>query len=333
MAVVRIGVLGAARITPPALIRPAKLVPETDVVAVAARDVDRARAFAEKHGIDRAHDSYEAVLADPDVDAVYIPLPNGLHGEWMIRAIEAGKHVLCEKPFTANAAEAEEVAEAHRRAGGRTVVMEAFHYRYHPLVARMLGIVGSGEIGTVRRIETTMCIPLLRRGDIRWRLNLAGGSVMDVGCYTIHLLRTLGGAEPVALSARAKRSSPGVDRWLRAHFRLPDGVEGTITCSMFASRLLKLSARVTGDRGVLTVRNPYVPQHYHGISVATGGTRRRERVTKEPTYNFQLRAFVDAVLRGAPVLTGIDDAIANMRVVDAVYEAAGLGKRQPTRRS
>jgi predicted dehydrogenase len=154
----RVGTLGAARITPAALIKPARQVPEMTVTAVAARDPARAREFAAKHGIAVVHDSYEALIADPEIDAVYNPLPNSLHAPWTLRAIAAGKHVLCEKPFTSNEAEAQEVAAAAKSAG--LVVVEAFHYRYHPLARRMLDAVA--EIGKLRHVEAAVAFPLPR---------------------------------------------------------------------------------------------------------------------------------------------------------------------------
>ncbi len=209
----RIGTLGAARITPAALVRPARAVPEVELVAVAARDRNRAEEFAAKHGIPRVLDSYDALIADPDIDAIYNPLPNGLHAEWTEKALVAGKHVLCEKPFSANAAEAEHVAEV--AAQTPLVVMEAFHYRYHPVAARMREIAQSGELGELRRIETSMCIPLPLPKDIRYRHDLGGGAVMDVGCYAIHMNRLVAGTEPRVVSARAKTIKPNVDRWMR----------------------------------------------------------------------------------------------------------------------
>jgi predicted dehydrogenase len=151
----RIGILGAARIAPLALIKPAKGNVEVVVAAVAARDAARAQAFAAKHGIARVHESYETLIADPDLDAIYIPLPNGLHGRWIRAALGTGKHVLCEKPFTANAAEAREIAELAAKSG--RVVMEAFHYRYHPLALRVEQIIASGELGTLERVEAALC--------------------------------------------------------------------------------------------------------------------------------------------------------------------------------
>ena len=326
---IRIGVLGAAKIAPAALIKPARKVAEVEVTAIAARDRAKAERFAGKHGISKVHDSYQALIDDPTIDAVYNPLPNGLHGRWTIAALERGKHVLCEKPFTANADEAEAVAAVAGRSG--RVVMEAFHYRYHPLIGRILDIIRTGELGKVRHVETQMIIPLPSRNDIRWQLDLAGGSAMDVGCYTIHLLRTLAGEEPEVIRADARERSPGIDRWLQADMRFAGGATGKVTASMLSPRLLSLHARVEGDMGELRVFNPYAPQYFSRLTVRSNGQKRTEpRLSRDPTYLFQLRAFAGAVLRGEPTLTGPADSIANMRVIDAAYRAAGLEPRRPT---
>ncbi|GAA4663040.1 Gfo/Idh/MocA family oxidoreductase [Amycolatopsis dongchuanensis] len=321
--VLRIGILGAAAIAPAAVVRPARHVADVEVTAIAARDVARARRFAGKHGIRHVHRDYESLLADPEIDAVYLPLPNGLHGRWTLAAIEAGKHVLCEKPFTANAEEAEAVAAAARASG--LVVVEAFHYRHHALIRRMLELLP--ELGDIRRIDTWMSFPLLPRGDIRWNLGLAGGATMDAGCYAIHLLRTLAGAEPEVLSAQAKLRFPGVDRSMRAEFAFPDGRTGSIAVSLLSR--VSLGARVTGSLGEMRVFNPFMPQFAYRLKVRG----RRVRVPRQPgTYEAQLRAFAGAVLRGEPFPTGLDDAVANMRVIDACYAAAGLPRREPTTR-
>jgi len=332
---VRIGALGAARITPTALTKPAAALDDVAVVAVAARDRARAEKFASKHGIAAVHDSYIALLADPQVEAIYNPLPNGLHGRWTIAALAAGKHVLCEKPFTANAAEAEQVAAAADAAPG-LACMEAFHYRYHPLVERLLEIIASGEIGNVRRVETRMCIPLPMRNDIRYRLDLAGGALMDTGCYAIHQLRTLAGAEPAVESAQAKCLRTGVDRWAKAEVAFADGRTGSIECALWSKRILSLGARVEGELGELTVLNMTGPQYFHRVTVRTrdprsgARTKRREKVKGEATYWYQLKAFAGAVRDGTPILTPPSDSVANMRVIDDVYRAAGLEPRQPT---
>jgi len=321
----RIGILGAARIAPMALIRPARRVPEVAVTAVAARDAARARAFAAKHVIPRVHDSYGALLADPEIDAIYNPLPNSLHCEWSIRALEAGKHVLCEKPLASNAAEAEKMVLA-AAASGR-VLVEAFHYRYHPLAARMKEIIDRGDLGTVRHIEAHMCIPLLRPGDIRFRLDLAGGATMDVGCYAIHLIRFLAGAEPEVTRAEALLSSPGVDRRMEAEFRFADGRTARMTCSLLSSTLLRLGALVRGDRDEMRVLNPFAPHFHHRLRVSTPERTTVERMRGEATYTYQLRAFARAVREDVALPTEAGDGLANMQVIDAVYDRAGLPKR------
>jgi predicted dehydrogenase len=321
----RIGILGAARIAPTALVKPAKAVPEVDVYAVAARDPARATKFAAKHGIGRVRDSYETLIADLSVDAVYNPLPNGLHAEWTIKALEAGKHVLCEKPFTANADEAERVAAVANSSG--KVVMEAFHWRYHPLAARMREIVSSGVLGEVRHIETAMCIPLPFPKDIRYSYDLAGGATMDVGCYAIHQLRFLADAEPTVTSGHARLAKPEVDRWMQADLAFDDGRTGRITCALWSATPLKLSVRVSGDQGEMSVFNATGPQYYNRVSVRALAGNTKERVRGGATYEYQLQAFADAVLRDEPVLTPPSDSIANMRVIDAVYDAAGLARR------
>jgi predicted dehydrogenase len=324
----RIGILGAARIAPAALVSPASAHPSVSVTAVAARSPERAQAFASRHGIPKVHSSYEDLVADPDVDAVYNPLPNGLHGRWTRAAVEAGKHVLCEKPFTANAAEAREIA-ALAEASDR-VVMEAFHYRYHPLALRVEEIVASGELGTLERVETALCFPLPKFSDIRYDYALAGGATMDAGCYAVHMARTFGGETPSVVSASAKLRSRDVDRAMVAELRYPSGHTGRIECSMWSSSLLKISAKVTGSRGSLSVLNPVMPQAFHRLSVRVGGNRRTEKFPRRASYAYQLDAFAAAVLDGAPVKTSAADAVETMTVIDEIYRAAGLPLREPS---
>jgi predicted dehydrogenase len=326
---VRIGVLGAARIAPSALIRPAASNLEVEVVAVAARDQQRAERFAAEHHLAKAYGSYQQLLADLEIDAVYVALPNGLHGRWTIAALAAGKHVLCEKPFTANADEAAQVAEVARSTN--LVVMEAFHYRYHALTRRVLEIIRSDELGTITGLDAWLCFPLVGGNNIRWSYELAGGALMDAGCYPIHLLRTLAGTEPDVVTATAKTRVPNVDRYVHAELSFGDGVTGSITASMLSSRVLGAGARVRGTRGTMRVLNPYFPQLGHRLLIKSASRTAVEHVARHPsTYARQLRAFTDAVLRGQSPPTNVDDAVANMRVIDASYRAAGLPVREPT---
>jgi predicted dehydrogenase len=321
----RIGILGAARIVPTALLTPAKAVPEVAVTAIAARDPRRAQAFAQRHGIPRVLGGYDALIDDPDIDAIYNPLPNSLHCAWTVRALGAGKHVLCEKPMASNAAEAEQMAAAAERAG--RVLMEAFHWRYHPLAARMLDVIAEGKLGRVQRIETSMCIPLPVPGNIRYDYGLAGGATMDTGCYAVNMLRAYAGAEPEVTRAVAKLSSPKVDRAMVVDVAFADGRTGRVHCSMFSWTLLDISARIVGDEGEMRVFNQVAPQLYHRLTVRTRAGKTVERVPGPSTYECQLRAFADGVLRGAPVLTSARDGVANMRVIDRIYEKAGLPLR------
>ena len=325
MEVVRIGVLGAARIAPPALIKPAHKNPRVEVVAVAARDRARAEKFATKHGVPKVLDGYDALIASPDVDAIYNPLPNGLHARWTVAGLEAGKHILCEKPFTSNVTEAERVAAVAQRTG--LVVMEAFHWRYHPLAQRMVEIVRSGELGTLQHVSMSLCFPLPRFSDIRYQYDLGGGALMDAGCYTVHIVRTLVGEEPEVVSANAKLRSPDIDRAMTAELRFPSGPTATITCSMWSSSLLRLSAVAIGDRGEMRVFNPTGPQLYHRMKVTVDGKSRVERQSRRPTYEYQLDAFAAAVLDDADTLTPPADSVANMRAIDGIYRAAGMRVR------
>jgi predicted dehydrogenase len=325
----RIGCLGAARIAPAALVKPAVANDGVVCAAIAARDPRRARAFAAKHHIPKVHETYEALLADDEIDAIYNPLPNGLHGVWTLRALKAGKHVLCEKPFTANADEAHEVADAAARSG--LVVMEAFHWRYHPLAARMMEVIAGGELGEVHRIEAALCFPLPLFKDIRYQLALAGGALMDAGCYPVSMVRALAGAEPTVVRASARLRSPGVDRRMQAELSFGDGRTGSILASMWSSTVLRMQVRVIGSKGTMRVFNPTNPHMFNRLSLSGPNGRRHERVSGGPTYGYQLEAFRAAVQESSPILTPPRDAVANMTVIDAIYRAAGLEPREPTR--
>ena len=249
-AVVRIGILGAARIAARALIAPAWEVGTATVAAVATRGEERAKGFALQHGIPAAYGSYEALLADPSIDAVYIPLPNALHGSWTLRAIAAGKHVLCEKPFAANADEAQRIAGAADASG--LVVMEAMHYRYHPLVQRMAAMVAGGAIGTPRYLQcwTSWAIPEI--SDIRYSFPLGGGALMDGGCYAADCLRLLGPGEPEVTGALAD-PVPGrpVDRSMAVRLSWPSGLSGWFESSFTGSGDFRADVYVSGDEGHL----------------------------------------------------------------------------------
>jgi len=322
---IRIGVLGAAAIVPMALTKPARSVPESKVVAIAARDPKRAAAFAHKHHIARVHQTYNDLLADPNIDAIYNPLPNGLHAEWTIRALKAGKHVLCEKPFASNASEAQEMAKVAAETG--LVLSEAFAYRYHPLAARMQEISNSGELGKIQHIDAQFCFLLPLTNNIRFQYNLGGGSLMDNGCYPVSLIRYLADAEPHVDSAHARLFSPQVDSAMTANLSFADGRTARLTCDMLSPALFRSIVRVQGEAGTLTVINPYHPHWFHWLRVRGRNGSRFEHVRGENTYTLQLRAFIKAIRGEVKLNTDPADAVSNMRLIDSIYEEAGLKQR------
>jgi len=322
---IRIGVLGAAAIVPSALINPAGGLHEAQILAIAARDPKRAYTFAKKHNIPRVHQTYSALLADQDIDAIYNPLPNSLHAKWTIRALKAGKHVLCEKPFASNAQEAEEMAKVARERG--LVLSEAFAYRYHPLTARVKEIIASGEIGKVQHIDAQFCFLLPSPNNIRFKYELAGGALMDCGCYPVSLIRYLAEAEPTVEHAEARLLKPQVDRRMTADLSFADGRTAHMECDMLSPRLFRSSLKVEGSEGKLEVFNPYHPHWFNRLSVQGRKGSYTERASNENVYALQLRAFLKAIRTGMKLSTNPDDAIGNMRVIDAIYKKAGLQQR------
>jgi predicted dehydrogenase len=324
---VRIGILGASSFAPTTLINPAKGNDQVVVAAVGARDMSSAQAFADKYGVARAHGSYEALIADPDLDAVYVLLPTSFHGRWTRAALAAGKHVLCEKPFAANAAEAREIAELAAKSD--RIVMEAIQFRYHPLTLRVEQIIASGELGKLERVDLALCVLLPKFSGNCYNYSFAGGAMMDAGSYVVNMLRTFGGSTPEVLSARATLRGPEVDRAMTAELRFASGHTGRIRCALWSSDLFRASAKVVGDQGQLRWLSPAAPHVFPRLSIRSAAGKRVERFPRRATYEYQLDAFAAAVLRGEPVKTTPRDAIENHTVIDAIYRAAGLSLREP----
>ncbi len=323
----RIGILGASRIGELSLVSPAAVTGHR-LVAVAARNRDRAQQWADDHGVERVLDSYEAVLADPEVEAIYNPLPNSLHGLWNLRAIEAGKHVLSEKPFESTARDAGVVVAAGRSA--QRVVVEAFHYPFHPNFSRLIELVGSGVIGDLRHVRAPMDMPAPADDDPRWSFDLAGGALMDVGCYALHCARQLGrfaGGEPTVVSAQATGSSadPRVDSRVSARLAYPSGATADIGGSMDAD-VRDFSLTVVGSRGRIHLPNFPLP-HVDDALLWTDsdGTEHEEHHGTRSSYVYQLESFAAAVRDGVPL--PYDDASEQAAAIEAVYAAAGLPAR------
>jgi predicted dehydrogenase len=325
---VRIGILGASSFAPTTMINPAKENRDVVVAAVASRDQPSADDFAAKYDIPKAYGTYEALLDDPSLDAIYVLVPTSMHGKWTKLALAAGKHVLVEKPFTANAAEAQEIADLDAQSD--RVVMEAIQFRHHPLTRRVEEIIASGEIGTLRRVEVTLCVLLPTFKANCYNYAMAGGAMMDAGSYVTNMARTFGGSTPEVVSAQAKLQKPQVDRAMSAELRYASGHTGRLRCALWSGNLFRASAKIVGDDGELRWLSPAAPNVFPVLSVRSANGRRSERFSRRTTYSFQLEAFAGAVLRGEPVRTSPQDAVQNMSVIDAVYRAAGLPIREPS---
>ena len=316
MAPIRIGILGAAKIAPGALIEPAKGRQDIHIVAVAARDPARAQAFADQHGIPIAVAGYEWLIERDDIDAIYNALPPSRHADLTIAALQSGKHVLCEKPFALNAAEAQAMVLAASSAD--RVLMEAFHYRYHPLFDDLLKTVRGGQLGTLHEIIATFVVKVPERdGELRFDPRLGGGGLMDMGTYCVHWCRSIAGREPVVRAAQMQMGHTGVDLHTRAELDFGAGLTARIDCGMD----LPFSARieVKGSAGRLVAENPLVPQFGHRLTLELNGHEAEHRTfDRVSTYACQLQVFVDAVSRDVVPVTSGADSIAQMKVIDAI---------------
>ncbi|MDG4667740.1 Gfo/Idh/MocA family oxidoreductase [Mycobacterium sp. 236(2023)] len=317
----RIGVLGASRIAESAIVGPAQELGHR-LVAVAARDPLRAQSFADKYGVERVVASYQDLVTDPEVDVVYNPLANSLHAPWNLAAVAAGKPVLTEKPFARNRDEAARVAAA-ADAGGVTV-MEGFHYLFHPINHRALAVAGDGTIGDLTRIEVRMGMPEPHSDDPRWSLELAGGALMDLGCYALHVMRQFG--DPVVVTATAVERSAGVDERFDAELVYPSGVTGLTTNSMVDDEY-SFTLRLLGTRGEVFVHNFIKPPDDDRLTLRTADGTTVEHFGTRASYTFQLEAFAAHVQDGTPLPLGTADAVANMALIDEVYRAAGMAPR------
>jgi predicted dehydrogenase len=328
-AVVRWGILSTANIATAKVIPGLRRAARTEVVAIASRDIALARSWADRLGIANAHGSYEALLADPDVDAVYIPLPNHLHKEWSIAAAKAGKHVLCEKPLALTAADAEEMVEAARSASVR--FMEAFMYRYHPSWVAVCELVASGRIGRLAAIQSWFSYYNDDASNIRNILDFGGGALYDIGSYCINLSRMLFGGEPVRITSAIRRDpTDGTDVLTSAILEFESGV-ASFMCSTRTETDQRV--HVYGDAGRISVSIPFnIPSDRPTtISLTAGGdppvaptTEVMTFETKDP-YAAEAEAFASAVLDGTPMPVPPGDAVANLRVIEAIFAAATAG--------
>ena len=293
-----------------------------EVVAIASRDAARAEAYAAQHGIPTAHGSYEAMLADPGVDAVYVSLPNGMHHEWSMHALAAGKHVLCEKPYTRHPGEAEEAFDAADAAG--LVLMEGFMYRHHPQTATIARLVREGAVGQVLTVKAIFSFALRDLTNVRAIPELDGGALMDVGCYCVSGSRLVAG-EPESVLAEQVVGETGIDMALYGTLRYPGDVVAQIEASFLAPERQALA--VVGEAGVLRAHAPWRVDWGGDLVLERGGKKEVVAVEAADSYTRQLENLADAIEGRAPALLGRADAVAQARVIDALYRSAASGAR------
>lgn len=333
MTVLRWGVLSPARIAVRKVIPAIQRAERCEVVALASRDGERARAAAGALGVPRAHGSYEALLADPDVDAVYLPLPNHLHAPWTVEAARAGKHVLCEKPLGTSAEEAQRMVDACRAEG--VALMEAFMYRLHPSWVAVRELVRSGRIGRLQAVQSWFSFYNDDPDNIRNVAAYGGGAMLDIGCYLVNLSRMLFESEPDAVHASVVRDPvSGVD--VTSGAVLSFGLRvATLTCSIRAEPDQRVYAY--GTEGHVSVGIPFnIPaDRPTEVTVTAGGEPpvrpAREVLRFEPAdmYALQAEAFARAVLDGEPLPVPPQDAVANLRVIDRILGAVAPAGRAP----
>jgi D-xylose 1-dehydrogenase (NADP+, D-xylono-1,5-lactone-forming) len=312
----RVGLLSTARINRQ-LLAGASTTDAVDVVAVASRDEDRAQAYAAEHGLERAHGSYEALLADPEVDAVYISLPNSLHVPWSVRALEAGKHVLCEKPLARRPEEAERAFAVAEREG--RVLAEAFMWRHHPQTKRLVEIVEEGTIGELRLVRCAFSFPLAELADVRLQPELDGGSLMDVGCYCVSATRLLAG-EPEEFSAVQVLAPSGVDVRFAGAMRHPRGVVSHFDCAFDLPNRGRIEA--VGSDGSILVPDPWHVRS-PGLELRRGDTSEPIEIEHADSYGLELADFARGIAGRAEPLLGRADAVGQAHALAALYDAAG----------
>lgn len=317
------GLLSTARINA-RLVGAARQTDAADIVAVASRSDAAAQAFADAHGIPRAYGSYEALLTDPEIEAVYISLPNGMHVDWTVRALEAGKHVLCEKPLDRRPEQVARAFDVAERAG--LVLSEAFMWRHSPQTARLRSLLYEGVIGELRLVRATFSFLLTREVDVRLDPALDGGALMDVGCYCVSGVRLVAGGEPLSVSAQTVTGPTGVDLRLTGLLRFEDDVLAAIDCGLDVPS--RSGLEIAGSEGRLMVPDPWhagQPQ----IVLERGGEREVYEPEPADSYRLELEDMCAAIGGERAPLLGRDDALGQARAIDALYRAAADGASVP----
>lgn len=326
----RLGIISTASINTMAIFNVIDRVEGVRAQAVASRNLAAAEKYANKHGVPQAYGNYQEILNLPFIDAVYVPLPNSMHAEWTIKALEAGKHLLCEKPMASSVKEAQDMIKAQKKSG--KVLMEAFHYRYHPLALKVEEIVRGGDIGDVMEVNSGFCQWLPGSNKIYHDKNLAGGVLWDMGCYCVNAVRWLADCDEAEItSADMKMMRTGVDHTTRATLEFKNGVKANIYASF--RQLFPVNLVVKGTRGSVYVFAPFVPVvpaakniriPVYRMTVKRGILPKLYFFPVEATFTYQLRAFRDAVFEGKEFATTAQDGLANTKIIEAIRKKAGV---------
>lgn len=319
--ILRWGLLSTAHINR-SVIPPLRLSPRNQLVAVASRDKARADEYAKKWEIPTTYGSYEALLADPAIDVIYNSLPNGMHAEWTIKAAQAGKHVLCEKPIGITPAEVDAMADAAKKAG--VYVTEGFMYRHHPQTLKVKQLVESGAIGTLRLVRGSFTFSIAREDDIRLNKGLTGGSIWDVGCYPISYARYIVGTEPVEVFGRQVTSKSGVDETFVGQMRFPGDVYAQFDSGFRAP--FRTHIEIVGSAGIITVPRPFKPNDQDQVLLSKGDTVETVTSDSEVLYLGEVEDIADAILNGKAPRISLADSRANVATIVALLQSSHEGK-------
>lgn len=320
------GLLSTARINR-ALITPLQASQRNQLVAVASRSQETADTYAKEREIPRAYGSYEALLADPEIDVIYNPLPNHLHAEWTIKAVEAGKHVLCEKPLALNVHEVDAIQAAARKHG--RVVAEAFMYRHHPQTLKVQELVRDGSLGTVKLIRGSFRYVLSREGDVRLKPEWGGGSIWDVGCYPISYARSVLGENPLEVFGQQVTGPTGIDDTFVGQMRFANDVLAQFDSSFVIPFVAFME--IVGSEGTLNIPNPYKPNENEKIYLTRDGKTEIIRIPGQELYIGEVEDMADAILLGKQPRVSLDDSRGNVMTITLLLESAQTGRSVPCR--
>ena len=317
----RWGLLSTARINR-SVITPIRVSKKSELLAVASRSQEKASLYASEWGIPHFYSNYEDLLADPEIDVIYNSLPNALHAEWSIKAMQMGKHVLCEKPLTTNIRDADAVIKASKKNG--KIITEAFMYRHHPQTILVKQMLDNGEIGNLQMIRGLFCFYNTRPLDIRFDLALGGGSVWDVGCYPISYACYLTDKEPVEVFGYQVTGPTGIDLLYVGQLLFPDGVISQFECSFITP--YKVQMEITGDKGRITIPDPFKPGKRTKIFLQQNGKEQIIRVNGQELYQGEIEDFENSILFGTPPRINLEDSRRNIATIEALYKSVQLSK-------